>query len=190
VLGVRVHEGGRELSTFLWGLLPAWWDDPKTAARAFNARAESVATKPLFRQAFRRRRLLVPVDGFYEWAALPSSRRKQPYYFKRGDGDPVVLAGLWEYWARGDGRRRTATILTTRAGPDMPVHDRQPVVLEAAEWEPWLDSATDPEMLLRGLLEPRGGVLEHHPVSPDVGSVNNDGPYLVEPAVALPGAFD
>lgn len=195
VLGVRERHGEHELSEFRWGLLPGWCDDPKTAARAFNARAESVATKPLFRQAFQRRRLLVPVDGFYEWGVVAGSSRKQPYFFQRADGDLVVLAGLWEYWARGDDHRRTATVLTSRAGPDMPVHDRQPVVLEPDDWERWLDPGVDDEEVERALLEPKPGVLVHHPVTFDVGSVDNDGPYLVEafsgapdaPAGQLPG---
>ncbi len=188
VLGVRERHGERVLSEFLWGLLPGWSDDPKSAARAFNARVESVATKPMFRRAFERRRLLVPVDGFYEWAAVPGSSRKQPYFFVRADGSPVVLAGLWEYWARGEDHRRTATVLTSKAGPDMPVHDRQPVVLEPEEWERWLDPELDDGEVLRTLLEPRGGVLVHHPVTMDVGSVQNDGPYLVEAVEAVPGA--
>jgi putative SOS response-associated peptidase YedK len=188
VLGVRERRGERVLSAFLWGLLPGWCDDPKTAARTFNARVESVAEKPMFRQAFRRRRLLVPVDGFYEWAAVPGSARKQPYFFERADGDPVVLAGLWEYWARDDDRRRTATVLTSRAGPDMTVHDRQPVVLEQEDWARWLDPELGEGEVLRPLLVPRGDVLVHHPVSLEVSSVRNDGPYLVEAVAAMPGA--
>lgn len=187
LLGVRERRGERVLSEFLWGLLPGWCEDPKAAARAFNARVESVATRPMFRQAFERRRLLVPVDGFYEWAAVPGAARKQPYFFERADGDSVVLAGLWEYWARDEDRRRTATVLTSKAGLDMPVHDRQPVVLEPEDWARWLDPEVDDEVL-RVLIEPKEGVLVHHPVSVDVGSVRNDGPYLVEAAAAMPGA--
>lgn len=189
VLGVRERRDpagdvARTLTGFSWGLLPGWCDDPSMAARSFNARAESVATKPLFRNAFRSRRLLVPVDGFYEWAAVPGQARKQPYFFRRADGDPVVLAGLWEYWHRGDERRRTATVITTAAGPDMPVHDRQPVVVEPEDWDRWLDPDLDDVGALRALLVPSHGVLVHHPVSTDVGSVRNDGPYLVEAAPA------
>ncbi len=188
VLGARTRHGERVLSAFLWGLLPGWCDDPKTAARTFNARAESVSTKPMFRQAFQRRRLLVPVDGFYEWSPVPGSSRKQPYFFERADGEPVVLAGLWEYWSRAGDQRLTATVLTSKAGPDMTVHDRQPVVLEPGDWDRWLDPEVDDEVLLATLLEPRGGVLVHHPVTPEVGSVRNDGPSLVEPVAAMPGA--
>ena len=188
VLGVRERHGERVLSAFLWGLLPGWSKDPKAAARAFNARVESVTTRPTFRQAFQSRRLLVPVDGFYEWATVAGSSRRQPYFFERADGEPVVLAGLWEYWARGDDSRRTATVLTSRAGPDMPVHDRQPVVLDPADWTRWLDPDAGDAEALRACLEPRGGVLVHHPVALDVGSVKNDGPYLTKAVDALPGA--
>lgn len=191
VLGVRERRDpsgnvARTLTEFSWGLLPGWCDDPAMAARSFNARAETVATKPFFRGAFRARRLLVPVDGFYEWARVPGQARKQPYFFRRADGDPVVLAGLWEYWHRGEDRRRTATVLTAPAGPDMPVHDRQPVVLEPGSWDRWLDPDVDDVDTLRTLLVPCAGVLVHHPVSKDVGSVRNDGPYLVE-AVPIAG---
>jgi putative SOS response-associated peptidase YedK len=183
VLGVRDRHGERELSVFSWGLLPGWCDDPKLAQRAFNARAETVATKPLFRHAFRRRRLLVPVDGFYEWKALPGAPRrakKQPYFFARADGEPVVLAGLWEWWSRDGDERRSATVLTSAAGPDMTVHDRQPVVLEPDEWERWLDSEFGDERVLEEMLRPREGVLVHHPVSVDVSSVRHDGPHLTD----------
>jgi putative SOS response-associated peptidase YedK len=188
LLGVRERNGARVLSDFVWGLLPGWCDDPKMATRAFNARIESVANKPMFRQAFARRRLLVPVDGFYEWAAVPGASRKQPYFFCRADGAPVVLAGLWELWVRATQERRSATILTSSAGPDMTVHDRQPIVLEPQDWARWLDPGTGDAEYLRTLHVPRPGVLVHHPVALDVSSVRNDGPYLVEEATSLPGA--
>lgn len=186
VLGVRAHRGVRMLTRFEWGLLPGWCNDPKLAARCFNARAESVAIKPMFREAFRRRRLLVPVDGFYEWEEVPGSKKKVPHFFGRADGEPVVLAGLWEYWARGEHERLSATVLTSRAGPDMTVHDRQPVVLGPDAWGRWLDPELDDVGALEALLHPAGGVLVHHVVSPEVGSTRNDGPHLVE-AVAAPG---
>ncbi len=190
VLGVRErrHPDGtvrRTLAAFSWGLLPGWSDDPGSAARSFNARAETVAVKPFYRGSFRSRRLLVPVDGFYEWATVPGETRKQPHFFSRADGDPVVLAGLWEYWKRGEDRRRTATVITAPAGPDMPVHDRQPVVLEPAAWGTWLDPDVDDVNLLSSMLVPAGGVLVHHAVSTDVGSVRNDAPYLVEAVRAV-----
>ena len=181
ILGVRERNGSRTLGAYLWGLLPGWSKDPKAAGRSFNARAETVAAKPTYRAAFHQRRLLVPVDGFYEWAPVAGPPRKEPYFFHRADGEPVVLAGLWEYWARGDDRRRTATVITSAAGPDMPIHDRQPVVLEPETWDRWLDPSFHDELALEAMLRPRGGVLVRHRVSPDVGSVRNDGAHLVEP---------
>jgi putative SOS response-associated peptidase YedK len=188
ILGVRELDGTRTLAPYRWGLLPGSSKDPRRAARTFNARAEAVATKPMYRGAFRQRRLLVPVDGFYEWAPVAGSRRKQPHFFHRADGEPAVLAGLWALWAVGDDRRRTATVITSVAGPDMPVHDRQPVVLEPEAWDRWLDPELHDLAELEAMLRPAGGVLVHHPVRPDVGSVRNDGAYLVEPIAApLPG---
>jgi putative SOS response-associated peptidase YedK len=153
ILGVAEDgHGGRRMSVFRWGLVPGGAKDPATIHNTFNARAETVATKPIFRAAFRRGRILVPVDAFYEWAPGPPAEPglpglpippgspkspKHPYAFKRADGEPVVFAGLREYWKGHDGTElRTATIITTEAGPDMPIHDRQPVVLEPDTWTP------------------------------------------------------
>lgn len=180
ILGVRAHGDARELSRYSWGLLPGWSKDPRSAARCFNARAETVAVKPTFRAAFRRRRLLVPVDGFYEWERPQGTTAKQPSFFSRADGQPLVLAGLWEWWERDGQQRRTATIITAAAGPDMPIHDRQPVVLEPQSWDLWLDPTLDDPLELQSLLLVGHGVLTHHRVRPDVGSVRNDGPQLIE----------
>jgi putative SOS response-associated peptidase YedK len=195
LLGVRMRKGERVLDSFGWGLLPGWCKDPAVATKSFNARSESAASKPMFKNAFFRRRLLVPVDGFYEWtevapraqtARLAGRARKQPYYFQRADGDTLVLAGLWEWWARGDDARLTATVLTSAAGPDMTIHDRQPAVLDPDMWERWLDPDYGDRAALQAMLHPRGGVLVHYAVTPDVGSVRNDGPYLVEPIPEAP----
>ncbi len=183
IVGVREdHDGTRTLGAYRWGLVPGWAKEPAALRATFNARAETVATKPTFRSAFKRSRILVPVDLFYEWKA---GTPKQPFAFRRADGEPVVLAGLREYWKGDDGTElRTATIITTKAGPDMPIHDRQPVVLEPDTWEHWLD----PEVTEREELEPLlragpAGALVRTPVSRAVGNVRNDGPELVEPLV-------
>lgn len=184
VLGVREHDGRRQLELFSWGLVPGWARDAAAANRTFNARAETVATKPTFRAAFRRRRLLVPADGFYEWTAKAGPRQKVPHYFTRADGDPLALAGLWEHWRPADGTGRlSATIVTTASGPDMDgIHDRQPVVLDPDTWERWLDPDVQDRNELEGLLRAGPpGLLRHWPVRRDVGNVRNDGAQLVEP---------
>ena len=181
MLAVRETKKGRRLEVFRWGLVPGWSKDPASGARCFNARAETVATRPTFRAAFKRRRLLVPVDGFYEWQATRGAARKTPQYFTRADEDVLVLAGLWEYWRADDREIVSATVITTAAGPDMDgVHDRQPVVLEPDRWERWLDPEWEDREELEGMLTASQGVLRHWPVGQDVGNVRNDRPELVE----------
>ncbi len=180
ILGVSARpDGARPLEPYRWGLVPWWAKDPGAIRNTFNARAESVATKPMFRGAFERWRILVPVDAFYEWRA---GTPKQPFAFKRADGEPLVFAGLREFWRGSDGTElRTATIITTAAGPDMPIHDRQPVVLERDAWDRWLD----PHLHDRETLEPLlgatpAGTLIHYPVGRAVGNVRNDEPELLD----------
>lgn len=183
ILGVSEdREGHRHLAEYRWGLVPPSAKDPSSVRNTFNARAETVATKPIFRAAFQRWRILVPVDLFYEWTP---EKPKQPYAFKRADGDPLVLAGLRGYWRGPDGTElRSATIVTTTAGPDMPIHDRQPVVLERDSWEHWLDRSVTDRDELEPLLHPgASGTLVHFPVSRAVGDVRNDSPDLVEELV-------
>jgi putative SOS response-associated peptidase YedK len=179
ILGVSEDRHGRRtLGAYRWGLIPWWAKDPAAIKGTFNARGETVATKPMFQSAFTRSRILVPVDAFYEWKA---GTPKQPYAFKRADGQPVVFAGLRERWKGHDGTElRTATIITTRAGPDMPIHDRQPVVLEPEAWEQWLDPRVTDRNLLEPMLVPgSAGTLVHYPVSRDLGNVRNDWPELI-----------
>jgi putative SOS response-associated peptidase YedK len=172
-------DGGRVLSVYRWGLVPGWARDPMAVRGTFNARGETVASKPMFRDAFERQRVLIPVDAFYEWRA---GTPKQPFAFRRADGDPVVFAGLRSHWRGRDGTElRTATIITTEAGPDMPIHDRQPVVLEREAWDRWLARGSTDLGALQALLRPTAaGTLIHYPVSREVGNVRNDHPELVE----------
>jgi len=181
IAGVREQDGGRELRMFRWGLLPGWAKDPSISNRTFNARAETVATKPIFRSAFRRRRLIVAADGFYEWQFLPGTKSKQPHYFHRADGAPLALAGLWESRRSGEEEQLSATIITTAAGPDMaPIHERQPVLLEPDALDRWLDPAIDGQSELQEMLRSGVGQLVHHPVHRDVGNVRNDNGSLIE----------
>ncbi len=184
ILGVSERHGQRILDVYRWGLVPSWTKGPNGSSTAFNARAETLATKPMFRNAFRRQRILIPVDGFYEWDTV-APKVKQPYVFTRTDGRPIVFAGLREWWQDAEGTElRTATIITSQAGPDMPIHNRQPVVLEPGKWDRWLDPhLTDPGELESFLVPTAKGTLTHHPVSKEVGNVRNNGPELVETIV-------
>lgn len=187
VVGVRATEGGRRLEAFHWGLVPWWAESPKVGARMINARAETVATKGAFKDAFARRRLLVPADGFYEWAAVEGSRRKQAYFVHAPDDQPYAFAGLWERW-RGPDRDatdelRSTTIITTTANEAMAaIHDRMPVILPRDVWDVWLDpDEADVDTLLAVLRPADARETELRPVGPDVGNVRNDGPDLLAP---------
>lgn len=184
VLGVTLDGSRRVLGRFSWGLVPSWAKDRSLAARTFNARAETVATKPAFRSAFRSRRCIVPAEpGFYEWSKNPADA-KTPYLFRRVDGAPVAFAGLFEVWRPGPGTpwSRSLTIITTAAGADVaPVHPRQPVVLEADLWEPWLDPALSARDDLEAMLRPTApGILRRYRVSGAVGKAANDEPWLID----------
>lgn len=176
------REDRRAVVAYRWGLQPAWMD-PKRAAKAFNARAESLATSGLFRDAYRKRRCLVPVDGFYEWRRDGS--RKIPLWIHDPSGDPLALAGLWtgrQDEATGDWIR-TFTIITSSPNAFMAdIHDRMPVVIRPDAWSAWLDPAPKDPGELRALLEPDDELpLAAHAVSTLVNNVRNDGPSLISP---------
>ncbi len=138
---VRDASDGRHLDMAHWGLVPGWAKDPSGSSRLINARAETVATKPSFRSAFKRKRCLVPADGFYEWQAVEGRRTKQPYLVTMADGTPLSFAGLWETWHAPDGETlRSCTIITCPANATMTmIHHRMPVILPKGAWDSWLD---------------------------------------------------
>lgn len=180
-LVVVQREERRGLTAYRWGLIPHWAKDARTGSRMFNARAETIAISPAFRDAFKRKRCLVPVDGFYEWKREGTLR--QPYWVARADGRPLALAGLWASWKdpATDTIRRTFTIVTTVPNAAMAaLHDRMPVVIADDAWARWLDpESPDPSELL-GLLVPSDAIeLEIHAVSRLVNDVRNDGPDLI-----------
>jgi putative SOS response-associated peptidase YedK len=172
------------LDGYRWGLIPSWSKSKNQGNRLFNARAESLTTRPAFRKAFRSRRLAVVVDGFFEWRKDPGNKR-QPFYFHRGDGFPMTFAGLWETWPDPDTNSwlHSCTIITTTAGPDMKgIHDRMPVILERADLDPWLRSGHASESELMEFLKPApADTLVRYPVGQRVGNVRNDDPALLEP---------
>lgn len=179
---IRQSPSGRTVSLLRWGLIPHWAKEEKIGYRMINARAETVAEKPSFRTAFRRRRCLVPATGFYEWQAVAGG--KQPYNIRMEDGSLFAFAGLWEQWRSGDSRLvESCTVIVTDANELIrPVHDRMPVILDPANYATWLNpDIHDPELLQR-LLEayPAEG-MQLYPVSKRVGSPANDDPELVLP---------
>ncbi len=188
LFGVANRGRGRVLDAYRWGLVPSFATDPTVGSRMFNARAETVATKPSFRDAFERRRLLVPVDGFYEWDRRTVAR--VPHYFARADGEPLVLAGLYDRWRDPSDREgpwlATCTVLTTTPGPDLDgIHDRMPVIVERGAHDLWLTAGDDEADALRSLLAPSPrGTLVHHAVSTRVGNVRNDSPELIDAVTA------
>ena len=183
VLAIVEHpERGREYRRLRWGLIPRWSDDPAIGNRLINARCETVATKPAYREAFKRRRCLVLADGFYEWEKR--GQVKQPYYIRMRDGRPFAFAGLWERNNRvPDGPVDTCTILTTDANETVkPIHDRMPVILSGRQdYDLWLDGqAVDGDALER-LWQPYDGVpMTRWPVSRLVNSPRHDSPDCIE----------
>jgi putative SOS response-associated peptidase YedK len=189
---VVVQRGERRaVTTYRWGLVPHWSDDQKGAARMINARAETITSSPAFRDAFERRRCIVPVDSFYEWKREGTVR--QPYRIVRADDRPLALAGLWAGWhdPENDQVRRTFTIVTTTPNQAIAdLHDRMPVVLADGTWERWLGNGVnaDPSELL-AMLEPTDDLaLDIYAVNRFVNDVRRDGPELIEPMLLTPSA--
>lgn len=137
-LAVVTADGGqRRLRAMRWGFLPGWYKAPNDGPLIINARSDSVATKPAFREAIRSRRCIVPASGFYEWSAGDKGARL-PWYITRADGRPMALAGVWQRWGEVD----SVAVVTTESGPGMAgVHNREPVILEQADWPLWLGEA-------------------------------------------------
>lgn len=176
--------GGRRLDFLRWGLIPRWAKDTKIAYRTINARAETVATQPAFREAFKKRRCIVPASGFFEWQKSMKGGKevKQPLYIRRPDRRPIALAGLWERWEGPDGSViESFTIITTDANDSVrPFHNRMPVILRPGDYEAWLNPQSKPE-LLQSLLKPcPADWLVASPVSKQVNNARNDDPACIE----------
>jgi putative SOS response-associated peptidase YedK len=175
--------GKRRLAALRWGLIPSWAGDVKVAYSMFNAMAETVATKPAFRDAFKSRRCLVPADAFYEWRKLDANT-KQPYRFVVADGSPMAFAGLWEHWNSPAGGETVTSFTIITTAPNAlcaPIHNRMPAILDAADWQIWLGEAPATPGELRALLRPYPGeLMEAHMVGPRIGNVKNDDATLIE----------
>jgi putative SOS response-associated peptidase YedK len=172
--------GERVVQALRWGLLPGWAKDETIANRLINARSETLAEKPSFRSAYRKRRCIVPADGFYEWAKRPDG--KQPFYIHASDSTLLAFAGLWERWTPPDDGEviDSFTIVTTAANDRMrPLHDRMPVILAPEAVARWLDPASEPDALSDLLCPCPDARLALHPVTRAVGNVRNEGPELI-----------
>ena len=180
-LVVVQREARRAVTAYRWGLIPHWANEAKIGSRMINARAETITASPAFRDAFVRKRCIVPVESFYEWKRDGTIR--QPYRIVRRDGEPLALAGLWSGWRdpATDTVLRTFSIVTTTPNETIAaLHDRMPVVLERDTWDRWLDPRpADPGELL-GLLAPSEADLEIYAVGRAVNDVRRDGPELIE----------
>lgn len=171
------NDAPAEFDMLEWGFIPEWADDPDDVPTPINARSETAAEKPMFREAFEERRCLIPADGFYEWAGSRGS--KQPYRIERVDRAPYAYAGLWETWTPPEGAPRvTCTILTTEANAVVDdIHDRMPVILEREEEATWLNGGVDE---LQSLCDPYPAAeLRAYPVSKRVNNPQNDSPDLL-----------
>ena len=175
-------QANREARLHRWGLIPPWAKDPSIGNRMINARAETVATKPAFRRAFKERRCLLLADGLYEWQR--QERRKQPFYIRLRDGRPFAFAGLWEHWEGSEGMAiQSCTILTTTSNEVVGrIHDRMPVILSPTDYDRWLDPSIQEPAVLQTLLRPYpADEMTTYPVSTLVNSPANDNPGCTEP---------
>ena len=193
--------GSRRVEAFHWGLVPSWAKDRKIASRMINARSETLAEKNAFKGLFAKKRLLIPMDGFFEWKAgheggpvnSKGKPLKQPMFIHRVDGEPLAVAGLWTAWkdptppaeadtgAAGDAWLHSATIITTAANATMSqVHDRMPVVVPRSRWDEWLDPDNHDLDSLSSLFDVGDVELTMHEVSTDVNNVRNNDAHLVD----------
>ncbi len=182
------NTGQNKVEFFQWGLIPSWAKDPKIGNRMINARSETLAEKPSFRNAYKRRRCLVLADGFYEWRQEAGSKKKTPIYIQLASGEPFAFAGLWELWQSPDGSTiPSCTIITTRPNELVaPIHNRMPVILPQTIYERWLNPAELPSDQLDGLLKPYPAAeMTTYPVSTLVNNPRNDSPQCVAPVQRL-----
>jgi putative SOS response-associated peptidase YedK len=175
------QDGARKLVMMRWGLHPAWMKEPPGAKSMINARAETAAEKPFFRESMKKRRCLIAADGFYEWKR--DGETKQPFFIRRADGRPMVIAALWERWRGPDGADMlTAAMLTIGPNAVMrPIHDRMPVILAPDAFAVWLDPKAPMEAVLWLLQPAPDTALEAFAVSRRVNRPQEDGPDLIAP---------
>ena len=183
------NDGENVLDFFLWGLIPSWTKPDKVGKYSLiNARSETAAEKPSFKNSFRRRRCLILADGFYEWSKPVSGGTKTPYYFTLKNHRPFAFAGLWDIWISPDGDSlKSACILTTSPNQTVKaVHDRMPVILNPADYPIWLDPQEDKLDQFQSLLKPYPDeLMDSYPVSTYVNSPKNNSPQCIQPGTLL-----
>ncbi len=183
-VAVVTNDGRNKLDFFTWGLVPSWAKDPSIGGRMINARSETLAEKPSFRNAYKRRRCLILADGFYEWTQNPGEKFKTPMFIRMADRKPFAFAGLWEDWHSADGSRiLSTTIITTQPNRLLaPIHNRMPVILPVEAYQKWLTSGEVPASQLDPLLRPYNpDLMEAFPVSRLVNRPQNDTPECIRP---------
>ncbi len=185
-VAVVPNNGENRMEYFRWGLIPSWAKDPKIGNRMINARSETLAEKPSFRTAYKRRRCLVLADGYYEWRAEGRRGPKTPYYIRMESEKPFAFAGLWESWrqAGDDTSLQSCTIITCPPNERLErIHDRMPVILEAAEYDVWLSPEEQAPAELNHLLKPYPAEeMTAYPVTRLVNQPKNDSPECILPA--------
>jgi len=181
---VREHEGQRRLDALQWGLVPFWAKDAAIGRKLVNARLDSVAAKPAYREAWQRRRCLIPASGFYEWSE-PQGGRKRPYFIRPSSEPLLALAGLWERWRTPAGEKlETCVIVTTDANAQLTkIHDRMPLLIPRDAQALWLDPQTSVEDMLKLAASPPA--LEAHPVGFGVNDPKNDDETLIAPVAEV-----
>jgi putative SOS response-associated peptidase YedK len=183
-IAVVTNSGENKLDFFTWGLVPFWAKDPSIGSRMINARSETLAEKPSFKNAFKRRRCLILADGFYEWQKVPGEKTKIPTYIHMKDGKPFAFAGLWEDWHSSDGSQiLSATIITTSPNSLVaPIHNRMPVILPESTYQQWLTPGEADTQKLGTLLQPYDShPMETYPISRLVNNPRNDSPDCIKP---------
>lgn len=179
---VRDTGNGRELTFARWGLVPHWSKEEKPKYSTINARAETVAEKPTYREAFKRKRCLIPATGFFEWARVDD--QKIPHHIQFPDGELFAFAGLWDHWDKeGEGFDSCSIIVTSANQTMQPIHDRMPVILNVSQYNTWLNTRNYNRVQLEALLVPYSGSLEAYPVSRHVNSPRHDDPDCIERAL-------
>ena len=184
-VAVVPNDGLNKLDFYIWGLIPSWAKDPSIGNRMINARGETLVEKPSFRSAFRRRRCLIPADGFYEWKQNPGSKSKTPMYIKLKSGEPFALAGLWENWNAPDGSNiLSCTIITTTPNALLePIHNRMPVILPREAYARWLEPNEVNPAQLQELIQPYPAeAMTAYAVSSLVNRPENDLAACIQPA--------